>query len=268
MILLQIAFLLLIIGPFIWLAISHEFGTSKHGKLHIGDHDYPCELGDNLQRISGQSFSGLAIVLPKELPQIFLDSLANDKIKGQDFLFAPGQKLSLEGDFDKHFQVFVPKKAQSLTLSILTPDVMQTLIAYGTRFDIEIINDHLYITAPTKLFLKRSQEKQLLKIADKLLKEIDHKLASWHEPIDKTGLYLEVLEHRAVKVGSHYFSWWGFWFAAFLIMVAVVFWYWGLAMVLGGSARDQNLGWIIFGAGCFFFPGVYLLVRIFLHHRP
>lgn len=246
----------------------HVLANSKHGKITVGQHDYLCEMGDNIKRISGLPFSGIDINLPKKLPQIFINSLASDHIKGPDYLFAPGQKLSLEGNFDQYFQVFAPKKAQSLTLSILTPDIMETLTTYGKKFDIEIIENHIYIISASKLFIKKTQEKSLMEIARKLLEEIDHKLASWQESSDNEDIKLEVQDHRAVRVARHYFSWWGFWLAAFLIVVASFFWYWGLHMITQLSDIDHETGWIVFAVGFFFFPGVYLFVRAFLHHRP
>lgn len=258
----------LIVLVIAWFGAMHVLANSKHGKITVGQHDYLCEMGDNIERISGQPFSGISISLPKKLPQIFINSLANDRIKGPDFLFAPGQKLSLEGNFDQYFQAFAPKKAQSLTLSILTPDIMETLTTYGKQFDIEINENHIYIISASRLFLDKTQEKPLMEIATKLLEEVDYKLASWQESNDNEDLKLEVRDHRAVRVAHHYFSWWGFWHAAFLIIVASPFWYWGLYMITRVSDVNRETGWVVFAAGFFFFPGVYLFVRTFLHHRP
>jgi len=55
------------------------------------------------------------------------------------------EKVKLEGDFDKHFEVYIPPNSQVAALSILTPDVMQTLIALD-KYEIEMtINGVLYI---------------------------------------------------------------------------------------------------------------------------
>ena len=60
----------------------------------------------------------------------------------------PGtQKLSLEGDFDRYFSVYVPAKYERDALELLTPDVMVCLIDHGRQWDIEIVDDRLVVAS-------------------------------------------------------------------------------------------------------------------------
>lgn len=58
--------------------------------------------------------------------------------------FDTSQKHSLEGNFDKHFTTYFPKFYSIDALSIISPEVMQTLIT-ADEFDIEIHRDTLYL---------------------------------------------------------------------------------------------------------------------------
>lgn len=56
------------------------------------------------------------------------------------------QKLNLEGDFNKHFEVYIRPNTQDDVLSILTPDVMQ-IIKPLDQFEIELVEEgslHVY----------------------------------------------------------------------------------------------------------------------------
>ena len=85
--------------------------------------------------------------LPRRLPHIILDAKANDKLGINAFATRLDRKqiLSLEGDFDKHFTLYAPKQYERDALYILTPDVMHTLITHARDFDVEIIDDDIYL---------------------------------------------------------------------------------------------------------------------------
>ena len=58
----------------------------------------------------------------------------------------PGKKiLSLEGDFDKKFTVFIPENYQIEALEILTPDVMEMLESIYQKYSIEFNGSKLFI---------------------------------------------------------------------------------------------------------------------------
>ena len=64
---------------------------------------------------------------------------------------APGQKLSLEGDFDKYFDTYCPRGYERDALYLLTPDVMAAFIDGARDFDIEIIDHRLILRSRADL---------------------------------------------------------------------------------------------------------------------
>jgi len=82
------------------------------------------------------------VVLPKTFPHIILDS---NKNRG-GFRNIPGgyENLKLEGDFDNYFKLYVVKGQEIDVLSIITPDVMQTLINADQQQDMEIYGNNLF----------------------------------------------------------------------------------------------------------------------------
>jgi hypothetical protein len=76
------------------------------------------------------------------LPHIILNS-KKEKADIQQ-KFPDYEKLKLEGDFNDYFTLIVEKGAEVDVLTVLTPDVMQTLINSDTDEDIEIDGQMLY----------------------------------------------------------------------------------------------------------------------------
>ncbi|HVS59028.1 MAG TPA: hypothetical protein VHD60_04845 [Candidatus Saccharimonadales bacterium] len=141
---------------------------------------YTYVVGDRLHygNMPG-TFSGIDIVMPAALPHIYLDGRVGENRKGPRHFMPKNQQLQLEGDFNKYFTVYAPRDFQVLALSILTPDVMQTLLDQGGGFDVELYDNHLRIISNQKVYNRPVQEAQLQKIAGALITELDHKLQSW-----------------------------------------------------------------------------------------
>jgi hypothetical protein len=84
-----------------------------------------------------------------ELPALVLrkDNVLQMVVSEGESLKANGynEKLDLEGDFDKHFQVFIRPDTQEEVLSVLTPDVMELVMQFE-KCEIEITADgKLYV---------------------------------------------------------------------------------------------------------------------------
>ena len=81
--------------------------------------------------------------LPRILPNVFFDAKAT---KGSEFkmLFDQEQRHSLEGNFDEFFETYFSKEYAIDSLSFITPEVMQAMIA-AKEYDIEIYKDKLYL---------------------------------------------------------------------------------------------------------------------------
>jgi hypothetical protein len=86
--------------------------------------------------------------LDRNLPNIVLDSKTNNGLFGSTNLpasFNRNQVLSLEGDFDKYFTLYCPKEYEQDALYIFTPDLMALLIDDASPFDVEIVDNWLFL---------------------------------------------------------------------------------------------------------------------------
>lgn len=96
------------------------------------------------------TYGYLAVTLPCALPHLYLDALANGRSPGdRPTSVDRRQRLSLEGDFDRHFATFVPGGYGTDALYVLTPDVMAALIDDAAGFDVEIVDDRVVFSAPS-----------------------------------------------------------------------------------------------------------------------
>ncbi|GAA3596599.1 hypothetical protein GCM10022198_20670 [Klugiella xanthotipulae] len=88
----------------------------------------------------------LAFQLDRRLPHIVLDSLSNNPLwSNLPDAFNRDQRLSLEGDFDRYFTLYCPREYERDALYILTPDVMALLIDHAAPFDVEIVDDLVFV---------------------------------------------------------------------------------------------------------------------------
>lgn len=92
--------------------------------------------------------------LPRSVPHLILDAKSNNFLGTLRSIphDINGGRLSLEGDFDKHFSLFTPKGYERDALYIFTPDVMHLLIEHGRYFDVEIIDDTIIFFSPRNKF--------------------------------------------------------------------------------------------------------------------
>ena len=99
----------------------------------------------------------LAITLPRQLPHMILDARSNDHGPFSSLLHRPqgDQALSLEGDFDRHFRLYVPSGYERDALYVFTPDLMALCIDETGDLDIEIRDDRLIVTKPGGFDLHR-----------------------------------------------------------------------------------------------------------------
>jgi hypothetical protein len=90
----------------------------------------------------------LALRLERRLPHMVLDARGNNGILGGSSLptsFRRDQRLSLEGDFDKYFTLYCPREYERDALYVFTPDLMALLIDESAAFDVEIVDDWMFV---------------------------------------------------------------------------------------------------------------------------
>ncbi|MDB5175358.1 MAG: hypothetical protein JWM81_216 [Candidatus Saccharibacteria bacterium] len=86
--------------------------------------------------------------LIRKVPHLIFDSKLA-KRRQFKYLYLRSQSLSLEGDFDDYFATYSPQHYQIDTLSFITPEVMQALVALKD-YDIEIFDDKVLCYGPLK----------------------------------------------------------------------------------------------------------------------
>jgi hypothetical protein len=92
----------------------------------------------------------LAITLPRRVPHMVLDARSNDRGPFSSLLRRPraDQHLSLEGDFDTRFRLYVPTGYERDALYVFTPDLMALLIDETGDLDVELRDDRLIVYKP------------------------------------------------------------------------------------------------------------------------
>jgi hypothetical protein len=96
----------------------------------------------------------VSLKLPRQLPHIILDSTSNNflkKISEYNIELQGLQRLELEGGFINYFSLYVPQGYERDALYIFSPDIMELVVRYASGYDIEIIDDTLYLFAPGRL---------------------------------------------------------------------------------------------------------------------
>ena len=92
----------------------------------------------------------VAVRLDVPLPHIVLDAVGNNGLFGASNLpstFDRDQRLSLEGDFDRHFSLYCPAGYERDALYLFTPDIMARFIDNAAALDVEIVDDWLFLYA-------------------------------------------------------------------------------------------------------------------------
>ncbi len=110
--------------------------------------NYQYETGSGKNRTT-HNWGYIAVRLDAPLPNIVLDSSGNNSLFGSNLpnSFNKKQRLGLEGDFDKHFALYCPAGYERDALYLFTPDIMQRFIDKASRFDVEIVDDWLFLYA-------------------------------------------------------------------------------------------------------------------------
>jgi hypothetical protein len=100
------------------------------------------------------------VALTANSPHYLLDGSANNRPwKASIAASVRGhQKLSLEGDFDRHFTLYCPRGYERDALQLFTPDLMALLIDRGSAWDVEIIDDNLFVYSTRGFRLDRTRD--------------------------------------------------------------------------------------------------------------
>ncbi|WP_431278192.1 hypothetical protein [Leifsonia poae] len=128
--------------------------TATAGRyFDVGNYEYTTGSGKSRQV---HRWGYLAVQLDRPMPHLLLDAKSNNGLFGATNLpdvFARSQRLSLEGDFDRYFTLYCPAKYQRDALYFLTPDLMALFIDEAQAFDVEVVDDWMFVysSAPFRM---------------------------------------------------------------------------------------------------------------------
>lgn len=123
----------------------HTVHRSAAPTLDIGSYQYTTGSGRNTRT---HTWGYLAMRLERRLPHMLLDARGNNSILGGSTFpvaFRRDQRLSLEGDFDKYFTLYCPSEYARDALYVFTPDLMASLIEESSAYDLEIVDDWMFL---------------------------------------------------------------------------------------------------------------------------
>lgn len=116
--------------------------------LDIGNYRYATGSGDDRTM---HHWGFMALRLDRRIPHCVVDARRNNSLFGASSLgsFSKDQELRLEGDFNKHFTLYCPRGYEPDALYIFTPDLMALLIDQSSAFDVEIVDDWMFVYSTT-----------------------------------------------------------------------------------------------------------------------
>lgn len=126
-------------------AVTDHFRTPEGRFIDFGNYSYVTGSGRSR---TTHRWGFLAMHLDRALPHMVLDSRSNNGLFGSTNLpavFHKDQVLSLEGDFDQFFTLYCPKEYERDALYVFTPDLMALLIDEAAPFDVEIVDQWLFV---------------------------------------------------------------------------------------------------------------------------
>jgi hypothetical protein len=133
-------------------------------------------------------FTLFYILLEKTFPSLLLDS--KKSLAAKRVLKEYGH-ISLEGDFDTHFNLYAPEANRIDVLSVITPDIMKVLIENNNTQDIEILGNQLwFIVTGDKRDFKSLPT--IFGSLDRIMSELNHKAKSYSETLAHNPANVEI----------------------------------------------------------------------------
>jgi hypothetical protein len=124
--------------------------TTAGRHVEIGNYRYTIR-GEKAENSKVYGWGYVAITLDRRLPHLLLDAKANDnsvfgiRTSNLPVDLASDQKLSLGGEFDDKFTLYAPSDYGRDAFYIFAPDLMALFIDRLGAFDVEIIDDTMFV---------------------------------------------------------------------------------------------------------------------------
>lgn len=154
------------------------------GSAIVIDYSYVIGSGKNS---TAYVYAIATMQFDKEYPHIFLDSRSN----GTAGRYQSSQRVQLEGNFNKYFDLFMPEGSGAGSLTVLSPDVMQTLVDQVQPFDVEIDKNSLSLITVGYGYTQENLS-SLLNAGNVLSKEFSEINRSWQPVYNLQGKPFEL----------------------------------------------------------------------------
>ena len=147
---------------------AFTYGDEK--QIEFANYHYASSSRDGGK--GGYTFGYIMIKLDRRLPHIFLDGTSNNtRLFGHEIshlgqVFKDAQRQQLEGDFNKHFILYVPKGYETDARYVLTPNLMQLFITETGGYDAEIVDDYLFIYTEPFFFQKAETYQRIMRLVE------------------------------------------------------------------------------------------------------
>lgn len=164
------------------------FYTKKRGRSSVLVSEFSGSFSGNFWFGNvirgGRSAGYVRMTLPRRLPHMIVDAVKNNPVFGTNLpiIIKKNQGLSLEGDFDDHYRLYVPKQYERDALYVFTPDIMSLLVRAGAKYDVEIIGNQLYLYHNRKFnFMDRYSMQQVLWLIEGLGEKIRRRVDAYRD---------------------------------------------------------------------------------------
>ncbi len=165
--------------------------------VNIGDRQYRIFNTNldirksNARNVIRTQFTVFELRLQSSMPHIYIDSQHNHL--GRSHLiggyFESAERVRLEGGFENDFIIYADKQNLLDVWDILSPDIMEFLQSQGKDFNVEIINDRLYILKP-KLVLSSVELERYLQTIEVITDRLQPRLDSYKSSsLETSGMY-------------------------------------------------------------------------------
>ena len=129
--------------------------SGSYNDMPFRAYSYHYETGSGKSRTSHDAMI-FEYTLPRVLPQFVIDSQLENVIP---INFEASQKIELEGDFHKYFDLYAPDAYGVTALTIMAPDAMEAVMHNAAMCDIEVVQNKLYFYWATPAHTKEQYEK-------------------------------------------------------------------------------------------------------------
>lgn len=124
-------------------ASSNHVWSAEGDLADVGRYSYTTGSDDNE---TTHSWTYAAFRLPRPMPHLVLDNRSNDGFGSNlPARFAKSQRMSLGGVFDEQWTLYAPNGYGQDTYQVFAPDVMEALVSNQYTFDMEIVDDWLFL---------------------------------------------------------------------------------------------------------------------------